>query len=190
MRNRFPISIKILLLFTLLGGVVYPAIIYLVGQQFFPFGANGSLVTVKKRIVGSVLIAQRFRRPEYFHSRPSVIAYDARRSGGSNFTMLDKAFYEKALKEIAAVRRINGITARIKLPADMVFSSASGLDPHISVHNAMLQFYRVYKARKLSKAQLKKLIYEAIDEDFVGVWGKRGVNVLKLNLALDRAERG
>lgn len=190
MKNRYVIIVKILSLFTLLGGVIYPGVIYLIGQQFFPFEANGSLITVKNRVIGSALIAQRFCKPGYFHSRPSAIAYDARRSGSNNFTMLDQRFYESAQKEIASVRKVNAIKARIRLPADMVFASASGLDPHISVHNAMLQFYRVYKTRKLSKVQLKKLIYEAIDEDFVGVWGKRGVNVLKLNLALDRAERG
>ena len=175
----------ILLFFTCLLGLVYPMLTVLVGQYLCPHQASGSLLTIEGQIIGSSLIAQEFKSDRYFHSRPSVINYDAFAAGSGNLVLSSKALYEKTRTKIKEVIDKNNIPPRNKIPADMVFSSASGLDPHISMDNALLQMPRVAKARKLSKKIIGNLIDEYFDADLVGLWGAGGVNVLKLNLALD-----
>jgi K+-transporting ATPase ATPase C chain len=165
----------IFLFFTCLLGLVYPMVTILVGQYLCPHQAGGSLLAIDSQIVGSSLIAQEFKSDRYFHSRyfqdyPSVINSD---------------LAKKIQARVKEVVKKNGISTQTKIPADMVFSSASGIDPHISIENALLQIPRVAKTRKLSNKIIRNLISEHFDTDLAGIWGVGGVNVLKLNLALD-----
>ena len=169
-------SLKVFLIFTLLLGGVYPLFIFIACQSIMPYRANGSLIKQGDKIIGSELIAQGFAEERYFHSRPSTNNYDASNSGGSNFGPANAGFIE-------AVEKKTGKYGAV--PADMVLSSASGLDPHISIENALLQLPRVARARKLAEQAVAELISKNTAPDLAGLWGKKGVNVLKLNIALD-----
>lgn len=179
-------AVRIFLSFAILLGLVYPLLILVLGQIFFPYQAGGSLIAIEGRSVGSSLIAQEFTSHRYFQSRFSAINYNATDSGGSNLAMSNAKLYQKVEKYIKHVRLENELAENVKLPADMVLCSGSGLDPHISLANAMLQLPRVAKHRGLSKEIIKKLINDSMDHDFIGIWGQKGVNVLRLNLALDK----
>ena len=180
-------SIRVFFGFAILLGLGYPLFIVVISNAIFPYQANGSLLEHNDKTIGSALIAQEFTSHKYFHSRFSAVNYDARNSGGSNLAASNEKLYKQTEKYINHVRIENDFKADLKIPADMVLSSASGLDPHISLANAMLQLPRIEKHRHLNKAFIKRLIYDSLDHDFIGVWGKPGVNVLKLNLALDGA---
>ncbi len=173
------------LFFTILLGLIYPMVTLFLGKYMCPHQANGSLLMFENRPIGSSLIAQEFGGDKYFHSRPSAINYNATESSGSNLALGDDILHGKILRRLEYLVNKNNISGNTKIPADMVFSSASGLDPHISVENALLQMPRVARSRKLSKKMVRNLISKCIDADFVGLWGVAGVNVLKLNLALD-----
>jgi len=177
---------RIFLIFTIILGVAYPLLIMVLGQSIFPYQANGSLLTHHGKIIGSSLIAQEFTSHKYFHSRFSAINYNATNSGGSNLAASNAQLYTNVEKQIAHTKLENNLSADVKLPADMVLSSASGLDPHISLANAILQLPRVAKHRGLPKEMIKRLIYDYLERDFIGIWGQNAVNVLQLNLALDR----
>ncbi|MBU0744876.1 MAG: K(+)-transporting ATPase subunit C [Gammaproteobacteria bacterium] len=179
-------SIRVFFVFAILLGLVYPLFIMALGQLIFPYQANGSLITYHDKIIGSKLIAQEFNHPEYFHSRFSAVDYDATNSGASNLPTSSNTLYQQTQANTKKIKIENDLTPDVKLPADMVLSSASGLDPHISLDNAMLQLPRVVKYRGLSRKAVQELIYKHLDSDFVGIWGQPGVNVLKLNLALDK----
>lgn len=181
-------AIRVFIILALVFGLVYPLLIIGAGQLFFPEKANGSLIAYQDKVIGSSLIAQQFIFPQYFHSRFSVIDYDATRSGGSNLAAFSSQLYQQVQARVQQVRHLNNIDERKTLPADMVLSSASGLDPHISVTNALLQLPRVARHRALSPGVIKRLIYDYLESDFIGIWGKPGVNVLELNLALDQLE--
>lgn len=178
-------ALGVFLFFTCILGLVYPMVTILVGQYLCPYQAGGSLLTIDGQIVGSSLIAQEFKSDQYFHSRPSAINYNTIASDGSDLAMGSITLREKIRIQVKEVAEKNGIPLQTKIPADMVFSSASGLDPHISMVNALLQMPRVAKARKLSKKIIYNLISKCFDADLAGIWGMGGVNVLKLNLALD-----
>lgn len=182
MRNII-ISIKAFILFSILLGLVYPLTITGIAQLTMPQKANGSLITQNGQIVGSNLIGQNFDKPEYFNSRPSAVGYNAFGSGASNFGPTNKKFIENVQARIKKIKQVDNIKDNI--PADMVLASASGLDPHISTENAEIQATRVAKIRKVSREKINQLIGENTDTNFLGLWGKRGVNVLKLNMALD-----
>jgi len=178
---------KIFIMYALIFGLIYPFTILGIGKIFFPHQAGGSLITNNNgAIIGSKLIAQEFTQDKYFHSRYSAINYDATNSGASNLApsskKLIKLTYER-LKQNDQADKGGGI------PADLVLSSGSGLDPHISRKNAIKQLMRVSKNRNLSIAQLKHLLDNNTDPDFIGIWGKSGINVLMLNLALDNWEK-
>lgn len=179
--KNFIISIKAFIVFSILLGLIYPLAITGIAQVVFPQKANGSLIVENGKVVGSSLIGQKFDKPEYFNSRPSAVDYNAEGSGASNLGPSSK-------KLMAQVKeRIKG---RKNLPADAVSASASGLDPHISLKNAQSQIPRISKIRNISEVQLTKLVEENTDQDFIGIWGQKGVNVLKLNLALDKEKNG
>lgn len=180
-------SIKIYLIFTLLLGLVYPLFITAIAQIAIPYQANGSLIKKDGNVIGSSLIGQNFDKPEYFHPRPSAVDYNGQGSGGSNLGPSSKKLMNTVADRIKKVREENNIDKNIKIPADMVLSSSSGLDPHISIENTNFQVKRVAKARGISENQIKKLVNKNIDPDFLEIWGQPGVNVLKLNLALDSA---
>lgn len=178
---------KIFIIYALIFGLIYPFTILGIGKIFFPFQAGGSLIKNNNgAVIGSRLIAQEFTQNKYFHSRYSAINYDATNSGASNLAPSSKKLvdltYER-LKQNGQADKDGGI------PSDLVLSSGSGLDPHISRKNAIKQLMRVSKARDLSFLQLKQLLNNNTDPDFINIWGKSGINVLMLNLALDNWEK-
>lgn len=174
-------SIKVFIGFSIILGLVYPLIITGIAQATMKDKANGSLIQIYGNVVGSSLIGQRFDKPEYFNSRPSAVNYNASNSGASNLGASSKKFIERVEKAINKERSDSK-----KIPADMVLTSASGLDPHISLENARLQIPRIAKIRNIPEEKLKVLVNKNTDSDFIGVWGQQGVNVLKVNIALDQ----
>lgn len=167
---------------------VYPLLITVASQAIFAEKSHGSLILDKDGTVrGSTLIGQNFTSDQYFHPRPSVAGtgYDASNSSGSNLGPISQKLHDAIQERIATYRTTNGLAADEKVPADAVTASASGLDPHISVRNAMMQAERVAKARSLRVEKIKELITKQTNKPEFGILGETGVNVLKLNLALD-----
>jgi K+-transporting ATPase ATPase C chain len=166
---------------------VYPVLIWGAGQLLFPHQANGSLVQSNGQIVGSELLAQGFSGAKYFHPRPSAAGtgYDPTSSGGSNLGPTSQKLMDGIKANIAQYRQENGLAADAIVPADAVTASASGLDPHISLPNAKLQIPRIAKDRGLTEEVVRAQVDKATDRPLLGVGGDPGVNVLKLNLALD-----
>ncbi len=166
---------------------IYPALVFAVAQGLFPEQANGSLVYRQGTIVGSALLGQAFTEAKYFHPRPSAAGagYDATASGGSNLGPLSKKLIDTVRLRVEQYRAENGLNAAARVPADAVTASASGLDPHISVKNALLQAARVAKARNMSEAAMCEKIDECTEGRSLGLFGEPGVNVLRLNLSLD-----
>jgi K+-transporting ATPase ATPase C chain len=160
----------------------------LISQFLFPQKSNGSIITSGNEILGSELIGQKFNSPKYFHARPSATdpAYNASTSGGSNYGPSNAKFLDEVKKRIERVRNENELPSNIPVPADLVLASASGLDPHISVESAMFQVKRIAKERGLPKSEVEKVVHQHIERRFLGIWGQPRVNVLKLNLAIDR----
>jgi K+-transporting ATPase ATPase C chain len=175
-------AIALLAIMTVLTGVAYPLAMTGIGQALFPHQANAALITRDGAVVGSEHIGQTFTRPEYFHGRPSAVGYDAASSGGTNLAPTNRELVD-AVAERA--RRLAAETGVERIPVDLVTSSASGLDPHISPDSAHLQIKRVAEARGLPAAELRRIVNEHIDAPLLGVFGAPAVNVLKLNLALD-----
>jgi K+-transporting ATPase ATPase C chain len=177
---------------TLVLGVIccglYPLIVFGISQGLFYDKANGSLIVDKDGAVrGSRLLAQGFTAAKYFHPRPSAAGngYDAASSGGSNLGPTSQKLNDAIKDRVDAYRKENRLSENEPVPADAVTSSGSGLDPHISVRNAEIQTTRVAKARGLSEDRVRKLVQQNTDGRDVGLLGEPGVNVLKLNLALD-----
>jgi K+-transporting ATPase ATPase C chain len=167
---------------------LYPLIVFGVSQALFYEKANGSLILGKDGAVrGSKLIGQNFAGEKYFHPRPSAAGngYDAASSGGSNLGPTSKKLNDAIKDRIAAYRAENGLKETDPIPADAVTASGSGLDPHISLQNAELQIPRVAKARGMAEEKMRELIQQNTDGRDLGVFGDPGVNVLRLNLALD-----
>jgi len=194
--KTFLSEIKTSLLLTLVFAVVlcgaYPLAVWAGAQAVFPEKANGSvIVDADGTVRGSTLLGQSFTGESYFHSRPSAAGegYDASASSGTNLGPTSQKLAAQIKERVAAYRVANGLTADASVPADAVTSSASGLDPHISVANARLQAARVARSRGLPLTQIQALIvtYTA-DRDF-GLFGEPTVNVLLLNRALDAATR-
>ena len=167
---------------------IYPLVVYGLGQALFHDKANGSLIPGDNGTVrGSKLLAQGFTDPKYFHPRPSAAGngYDAASSSGSNLGPTSQKLRDAVKDRVDAYRKENGLAENIAVPADAVTASGSGLDPHISPHNAQLQLPRVAKARGLSEEKVRELIHQNTNHRDLGILGDPGVNVLTLNLALD-----
>ena len=166
---------------------VYPVVIWGIGQVLFPHQANGSLVENNGQIVGSELLAQGFSGAKYFHPRPSDAGtgYDPTSSGGSNLGPTSQKLMDGIKANVAQYRQENSLAAEALVPPDAVTASGSGLDPHISLQNALLQVPRVAKERGLSEEAVRGEVTKATDKALLGIGGDPGVNVLKLNLALD-----
>jgi potassium-transporting ATPase KdpC subunit len=181
-------AIRMTLVLTLLTGFLYPALVTAVAKALFPRQAAGSLVVRDGRVVGSALLGQKFTRPEYFHPRPSAAGdgYDPANSGGSNLGPTSRKLAGRVRADVEAFRKENGGYAG-PLPADLVTSSASGLDPHISPASAYLQIARVAAARGVPEGNVRALVEERTEGRLAGFLGEPRVNVLLLNLALDRA---
>jgi len=180
-------AIVLTLLLCVITGVVYPGIVTGLAQVLFPRQANGSLVTVNGRVVGSALIGQAFTRPEYFHPRPSAAGngYDPTASGGTNKGPTDRKLADTLIAGAVDSAIKNDGAVKGAIPADMVTSSASGLDPDISPANAFLQVARVAKARGVDSARVRTLVDQHITGRQFGFFGEPRVNVLLLNIALD-----
>lgn len=188
-RNQVRPAIVVTLALCLLTGVFYPGIVTALAQALFPRQANGSLVSVNGRVVGSALIGQNFTRPEYFHPRPSAAGsgYDPTASGGTNKGPTDRKLADTLLAgSVAEVIEQDG-AVKGKIPADMVTRSASGLDPHISPANAELQVARVARARGTSEARVREILARHVEGRQFGFFGEPRVNVLLLNIAVDSA---
>lgn len=181
-------SFALLLLLTLLCGVAYPWAVAGVASLLFPDSASGSLIAERGRIVGSSLIGQSFVSQKYFHGRPSAAGsgYDSLASGASNLPAGAPELAESAKARLEQVKAVNNVEESAVVPVDMLTSSASGLDPHMSVAAANLQAERVAVARGLSPQKVKALIAETVEPRLLGFIGQNRVNVLQLNLALDR----
>jgi K+-transporting ATPase ATPase C chain len=183
-------SLVLTLVFAVLLCGVYPLVVWAGAQALFPSKANGSLIVDKDGSVrGSALLAQNFSSDKYFQPRASAAGtgYDATSSGGTNLGPTSQKLNDSVKAAVAAYRTANGLAADAPVPADAVTSSASGLDPHISVANALDQAARVAKARGLPLDRVQALISEFTDGRDLGFLGEAGVNVLRINVALDRA---
>jgi len=175
------------LFFTVLTGLVYPGLVTALCQAFLHNKANGSLVEVNGRVIGSSLIGQNFTKPEYFHPRPSAAGgsgYDASASNASNYGPTNQKLVDRVKASIEQFRKENpDYTGPI--PADLVTTSASGLDPDISLASAEAQAARVAKARGVSVEQVLRIIDENVEGRKLGFLGEPRVNVLRLNMELD-----
>jgi K+-transporting ATPase ATPase C chain len=194
-------AVVILIVLTLITGLIYPLAMTGIAVLLFPHQAQGSLVERDGKIVGSELIGQAFTGDKYFHGRPSATntpdpndatktvpaPYNAANSGGSNLGPSNKALIDRVQGDIDALKKENPSEP---VPADLVTTSASGLDLHISPEAALFQVPRIAKARNLSEDRIRQLVEERTEGRFLGVLGEPRVNVLLLNLALDRISTG
>jgi K+-transporting ATPase ATPase C chain len=182
-------AILMVVVLTVLLGILYPLVMTGISQLLFPNQSNGSLVRDGSgNVVGSALLAQGFTQPQYFHPRPSAAGsngYDATASGGSNLGPTNQKLVDTVQSNANAYRQENNLAPDAAVPVDAVTSSASGLDPDISIANALLQAPRVAAARGLSDDQVRGLVNQYTEGRTLFVLGEPRVNVLKLNLALE-----
>jgi potassium-transporting ATPase KdpC subunit len=186
--KAFVISLKTFLFFTILTGIFYPLLITGIAQFIFPRKANGSMITMGNHKIGSELIGQQFDSAIYFTSRPSAVAYNPLPSGGSNYGMTNSKLKVLAAERTKQFRAFNQLDSAAIVPSEMLFASASGLDPHISPEAALLQVNRIARVRNYSAVQKQKLIQcirDLTEPPQLLCLGNERINVLVLNLKLD-----
>ena len=189
MWRQFAPAFRMLLFFTVLTGLVYPGLVTALCQAFFHDKANGSLVEVNGRLLGSSLIGQNFTKPEYFHPRPSAAGdngYDASASNGSNFGPTNQKLIDRVKASIEQFRKENPDYSG-PIPADLVTASGSGLDPDISIASAQAQAARIARARRVPVEQVLEIVNREAKGRALGFLVEPRVNVLMLNLGLDRS---
>ena len=180
-------GLRMTLLLTVLTGLVYPGVVTGLCQILFPRQANGSLIIRNARVIGSELLGQNFTRPEYFQPRPSAAGsdgYDASTSGGSNLGPTNQKLADRVKASVDKFRKDNPDFGD-PIPADLLTTSASGLDPHLSPAAAQAQVPRIAGARSADSGQITQLVAQFTEERDWGFLGEPRVNVLRLNLALD-----
>lgn len=176
-------SIRVTLVMAVILGLVYPLLILLIGNLAFPFQAAGSMLKFQGHVVGSELIAQQVTTSGLFHPRPSAVNYAGNGSGGSNLGPTNPALISELRSNENSLNILPG-TKVSSIPTDMVESSASGLDPDISISNAMLQIPRIAQTTGLSQRVLVSLVNRYETGRFLGIWGEPMVNVMQLNVAV------
>jgi potassium-transporting ATPase KdpC subunit len=182
-------SIKLLLLMTLLTGIIYPVFIYVIAKIAFPYKAGGELIESNGKIIGSELFGQKFISKKYFQTRPSVVDYQPMPSSGSNLAPTNQSLKLKTDSIRLAYILFNELPENTNIPPDAIFSSASGIDPHISFDNAALQINRIAKERNYDekkKNQLIELVKNHTEKPQFGLFGNERINVLILNLEIDK----
>lgn len=189
---QFKRSLLVFIWLSVICGLIYPLTITAVSQVLFPEQSNGSIIKKGNRVVGSQLIGQQFTSPKYFHGRPQASdqPYDASNSGGSNLAPTSAKLILQVRDRVSQVRKENGLSVEAEIPADLVLTCASGLDPHISSMSAILQLKRIAGERKIPETDIEKIVHQNTEYPLLGIWGKERVNVLKLNLALDEINSG
>jgi potassium-transporting ATPase KdpC subunit len=186
--SELRISVVATLCLAVIVSGLYPLVVWGVAQVLFPENANGSLIVRDGKTIGSELLAQNFSDPKYFHPRPSAagdVGYDATSSGGSNLGPISKKLIDSVKERIDAYRTENNLPPTVPVPADAVTASASGLDPHVSVKNALIQAGRVAKARGITEQAILAKVQAHTEGRTLGILGEPRVNVLTLNLSLD-----
>ena len=189
LRKQLWPAIAITLVMCIITGLIYPGVVTGLAQVLFSHQANGSLVSVNGRVVGSALIGQPFTKPEYFHPRPSAAGngYDPLNTGGTNKGPTDRKLADTLIAQAVDSVVKNDGAVKGRIPSDMVTSSGSGLDPDISPANAYLQVARVARARGIDSARVRAVVDEHVQGRQFGFFGEPRVNVLLLNIALDSA---
>jgi K+-transporting ATPase ATPase C chain len=187
LRGNIRPALVLTLVLCIVTGVIYPGVVTALAQALFPGQANGSLVTVNGKVVGSALIGQNFTRPEYFHSRPSAAGngYDAAASSGTNKGPTDAKLADSLVGPRIDSALATQAIAKGSVPSDLVTASASGLDPHISPANAFTQVARVARARQIDSTKVRQVVDAHVEGRQFGLFGEPRVNVLMLNVALD-----
>lgn len=184
MRRNLLVAVRFTLITTVVFGLLYPLVVTMFSQWIFPHQANGSLVMKDGKVIGSKLIAQAFTGDQYFHPRPSAAGsgYDPTSSSGSNLAPTNQALVTRVQQDVAKLQKENPGAA---IPADLVTTSGSGLDPDISPAAADFQIPRVAKARGISPDDLRRIVARHTQPRQLGLLGEPRVNVLELNLDLD-----
>jgi K+-transporting ATPase ATPase C chain len=187
MKKNLMTSIWMTLATTVLLGVIYPLVVTVLAQALFPKKANGQLIEANGKVIGSRMIAQAFTSPRYFHPRPSAVAYDAANSNGSQLGPTNQKLMDRVQADVAAA---HAEAPSVSIPIDLVTTSASGLDPEISPAAAEFQVARVARQRGLPEPVVRELVEKHLQPRQWGLLGEPRINVLELNLELDRLTGG